>query len=496
MLKEGIDKILNSKSKMFFSFCFCFLSGIFFISLFDFKIDFFVLFLFLLTLVILAIIFFTNKLAFFGFSCLIIIFLSFWRYQITLPQQEKTNIVFYNDQAEKQAVQAVITAEPDTRLDGVRYILAVQELENNKINGKIYLKSNLYPRYNYGDKLSLFCQLKKPEAIEEFRYDKYLARYGVFSICQTESIKLITKKQASIAMAGIFGLKNMVAEKINKLWHEPFGSFMAGLLYGYRGGLGSLNDKFSRTGVTHIVAISGYNISLISNILLNFFIYFSVPRKKSFYLVVSGIIIFVIFAGASASVVRAGIMGIIVLIAKQSGRKSQIGNVLILTAVIMTLINPYVLVWDAGFQLSFLATVGLVYLSPIFNKYFTKIPDKLSLKENLVSTLSAIIVTLPLILFQFGRLSVVAPIVNILILWSLPWIMFLGFVAVFCSFIFLPVAKVFSWLAYAGMEYIVKIVSFFSDLSFAAVDFNFNFYCLVVSYLILFYFIFKQRKYA
>ncbi|MFA5211114.1 MAG: ComEC/Rec2 family competence protein [Patescibacteria group bacterium] len=455
------------------------------------------MFLFSIVFLCLGIIFCKDKIIFFVFISLFCICLSFIRYEFSLPIKNNLNIVFYNEKKEEQEIKAVIDSEPDVRLDGVRYILRVKEIENNKeIQGKIYLKTGLYPRYNYGDELLLNCKLKTPEPVENFRYDKYLARYGVFSICQANNIKKISENKGNIFLQNIFQSKNIIAQKINKLWHEPDASFMAGLLYGYRGGLGTLNDKFSQTGVTHIVAISGYNISLISNILLNFFLYFSIPRKKSFYFVVLGVIIFVIFAGASASVVRAGIMGIIVLFAKQIGRKSQVANILILTALIMNVFNPYILVWDAGFQLSFLATIGLIYLSPVLNKYFIKVPEKFCLQENLVSTLSAIIITLPIILFQFGRLSIVAPFVNILILWILPWIMFLGFISVFFSFIFYPLADIFAWFAYAGMEYIIKIVSFFSELNFASVEFHFNLYCLVISYLILFYLMSKNKKYA
>ena len=129
---------------------------------------------------------------------------------------------------------------------------------------------------------------------------------------------------------------------------------MAGLLYGERSGLPlELADNFSRTGVSHIIAVSGYNISIVALALMSLFINLGLARPRAFWLVVAGIILFVIFTGAGASVVRAGIMGLIVLLAGQLGRLSRIGNVLIFTAALMLLFNPYVLIWDAGFQLSF-----------------------------------------------------------------------------------------------------------------------------------------------
>ena len=163
-----------------------------------------------------------------------------------------------------------------------------------------------------------------------------------------------------------------------------------------------------------------------------------IPRKKAFGLIVAGIIIFVLFTGASASVVRAGIMGIIVLLSKQMGRMSRIGTVLLLTAVVMTIQNPLVLVWDAGFQLSFISTCCLVYLSPIFVQRCKRLPELFGLKESFISTISAIVATLPLILFQFGRLSIVAPIVNMLVLWIIPYLMLFGFFAKVFGFFLFP----------------------------------------------------------
>jgi competence protein ComEC len=294
-------------------------------------------------------------------------------------------------------------------------------------------------------------------------------------------------------MRSILAVKSVVAKKINLLWHEPHASFMAGLLYGYRGGLGSLNELFNITGVTHIVAISGYNITIIATILITICVQLLIPRKKAFWLVSTGIVLFVLFAGASASVVRAGIMGIIVLLARQMGRMSRVGNVLILTAVLMALHNPFVLVWDAGFQLSFLSTVGLVYLTPFVKPWFTRVPEMFGLQESIVSTLAAIIATLPLILYQFGRLSIVAPIVNVLILWAIPLIMFMGFFAVLVSFLFLPIAHIISWIAWAGLEYIILVVKWFASLPFAAVEMRIPVWLMVGMYGGMVYLVYQKR---
>ncbi len=483
---EGIKTIIASKSKTFFTFCFCFLLGVGIFSIYNFTISLSKFYLASFILVAFLIAFWGNKAVRFVVFCLIITILGAVRYQLAFPFQKVNE--------GKQTVTAYITIEPDIRQDSVRYIVKTQE-EKPK---RLYVKGGLYPRYNYGDVLKLGCDIKKPEPIvdeatgESFRYDMYLARYGVFAVCNEPYIEKIGEREANPLMRGLLQGKAVVAAKINQLWHEPYASFMAGILYGYRGGLGKLNDLFSKTGVSHIVAVSGFNITIIAQILIALFVLILIPRKKAFWLVVSGIILFVLFTGASASVVRAGVMGVIALLAKQMGRLSRMGNVLILAAALMTLHNPFVLIWDAGFQLSFLATVGLVYLSPLIEEYFAKLPEVI--KEPLVSTLSAIIITLPLILFQFGRLSVVAPVVNILILWMIPYLMLFGAVAVFLGFVVYPIGQVIAWVTWIGMEYIVRVVTWFAELPFSAVDMKIPAWVMVVSYAIMIYWIINRTR--
>ena len=475
------DKIIKSKSKTFLAFCFCFLLGIIIFSLLEIKLDFVYLYVSLFVIASWLIIFWKNERFRFVIICLLLFIFGVGRYFLAFPLQTQ------NITSAPQEIEGYISAEPDVRLDGVRYIV------KNEEKGKIYFKSALYPRYEYGDKLKLKCKLERPEPSDDFRYDMYLARYGVFQICQSPKVEKIGDGEGNKILAGIFSLKQVVASRISKLWHEPNASFMAGLLYGYRGGLGNLNELFSRTGVTHIVAISGYNITIIATILIAIFVNLHIPRKKAFWLITIGIILFVLFAGASASVVRAGIMGIIVLLAKQMGRTSQVGNVLVLTAVVMALQNPLVLIWDAGFQLSFISTCGLVYLTPLIRDWFVRVPEVMGIRESLISTLSAIIATLPLILFQFGRLSIVAPIVNILILWIIPTIMMFGFFAVIVSFVLFPLGEVIAWIAWVGLKYITVVVEFFAKLNWAAVDLMIPWWGMVVLYLGLFYWIKKKR---
>ncbi|OGH58810.1 MAG: hypothetical protein A2725_03610 [Candidatus Magasanikbacteria bacterium RIFCSPHIGHO2_01_FULL_33_34] len=479
--------IINSKSKTFIAFCFSFLIGVVIASIFKFNFDYVVWGFVFVILIGLLVAFRKSKSKVFIFVNVLLIILGICRYNFALPNDNEKYISHYN--GNKFKFVGYISTEPDVRIVDIRYVV-----QSDDLKGKVYFKSTLYPRYDYGDRVEIECDLVTPEAFDDFRYDMYLANMGVFSLCVNPYVSRLDGYGGSIFFREIMKYKNIFAGQINKLWHEPYASFMAGLLYGYRGGLGDLQEHFNRTGITHIVAISGYNISIISIMLITIFVRLWIPRKKAFWIIIFCIFLFVIFAGASGSVVRAGIMGSIVLLSKYLGRKNRMANTIIFTAVLMTIYNPFVLVWDIGFQLSFLATIGLVYLLPILEDKFKKFPNLFSIKTLFLSTISAIILTFPLTLYQFGRFSIVAPVVNILVLWLIPFIMLFGFISVLLSFLFYPIGQMFAWLTFLGLKYITFITVWFSTFEYSSVEFQVPLFFIFVIYFVIFFIIYKLKK--
>lgn len=481
-----MEGIYTSPSKSFFAYCTAWLIGITGASLFDVShVETLYLIAGLSVPAFFIVLFWKEKKTRCISLCMFFLILGVLRYTIAEPD-------IAQDISSSEPFVVTIVAEPDIRIDSIKYIVSIKE---GPFEGeRVYFSSGLYPRYEYGDVLSVACDLERPEAFEDFRYDMYLATRRVFLTCTRPSIERIQAAEDIDILRSLYVFKANVANQINELWPEPYASFMAGLLYGYRGGLGSLQEQFNITGVTHIVAISGYNITIVSTILLSLFISLRVPRQRAFWFVVVGIILFVLFVGASASVVRAGVMGIVVLVARQMGRISRIGNVLVLTAVLMTMSNPYILVWDAGFQLSFLATIGLVYIAPLFDPYVKRLTTAFGLRETVVATLAATIATLPLILYQFGRLSIVSPIVNVLVLPIIPFVMLVGFVSTVVSFVYYPIGQFIGFIAWGGMVYIVSIVRWFSKIPFAAVEVSIPFVGVVVAYGILGYIVVRKLR--
>lgn len=490
-MSGGETKIYFSKSRTFLAFCFCFISGVGFFSLqiIDKDRQFFIYCGFLGVVILLF--FCWNKFKYrFALFCLLFFILGGWRFYLSVPNRSMSQLSYYNGQY--VVFSGVILEEINQTVSGSQLILNTTSLGNKKITGRVLVNLPLYTDLNFGDKIAVSCDLKTPEGKDDFiNYDKYLAHNDVWSVCGARArVEKLNYKHSFVENLYIkfFALKQNLQSRVNELWPEPYSALAAGLLYGARSGFTQeVAQDFSVVGLTHIVAVSGYNISIIAAVLMNLFIHLGLCRRRAFFVVMGGIILFVLFTGASASVVRAGIMGSVVLLATQLGSQSRVGNVLVFTAAVMLLMNPFVLIWDAGFQLSFLSTLGLIYISPILNNF--GIDDKnvflQILIESLATTLSAIIATLPLILFQFGRLSLVAPLANILILWTVPFLMLFSFLSIAFSYVFYPLGLIMAFPTYLGLKYVIITARYLASWPGASLSFSLPLGAMVVIYVLL-----------
>lgn len=473
-----------TKSQKFFCGCLAFLAGIALAEIFQSRSFVFII---VVALSGLAVFFPPAKNKKYFAMIFLLLLGNLWA-SLFAPQINQQHISYYNGR--EKTFQAIIVAEPDARLDHQKLTARPTELK-----GKVLLKIPLYPEYQYGDLLEVDCDLRAPEQIDNFKYDKFLARAGIYSVCYQPRINLLASGQGKTVVSGILKLKQFMQRNINLTVAEPEAALVSGILIGARQGiLPDLTSRFNVTGITHIIAISGYNITIIVAVLLNIFKNLCVNRRKAIWGIGVGLFFFVILTGAGASVVRAAVMGGLVLLAKQFGRANNVKNVLILSAVAMTLFNPKILVWDAGFQLSFLSTIGLVYLSPRLERLLRWLPEKLALRENLASTLSAIIFTLPLILFQFGRLSIVAPVVNLLVLPVIPIAMLVGFIQFLGAVLHPFLGQIIGWASWLLLGYVVKVVEIFSSFSWAAIEIKISWFVMLIFYLALFALISWRKK--
>lgn len=493
------EKINQSKSQFFVYSLVCFILGVTIASFFRLpRAVLFYVYLGLLLLLILTVVFWRQSLKRLIFLGGIFLILGTMRFLVSEPPINSNTLRFYNDRAvevigfvdeepkynEKQAV--VVQSEK---------LRTISQIEEREAIGRLIFYAPLYPQYRYGDKISLRCFLVAPQSKDDPTYPERLARRGVWSVCLQPEILS--------AAAGAGGwrflfvrLGDILTEQINKILNEPQAAFLDGLLFGSRASIpADLKNSFNRTGTTHIIAVSGFNITIIAGALLALLRGLYIPRKKSFWLAVLGVIFFVLLTGASASVVRAGIMGIVVLLSKQIGRLSQVGRLLILTAFLMLLSNPRLLFFDAGFQLSFAATLGLIYISPLLEDYFKKIPKLFGIRDALLTTFSAIIATTPLILYLFGRFSLVAPLANLLILPIIPLTMAVGFGALIISAIYLPLGQFAGYLVWLPLTYIIRIVEYLGAFGWSAIDLSkFPWWLMAPIYGIMVWMVYRQSQ--
>lgn len=258
---------------------------------------------------------------------------------------------------------------------------------------------------------------------------------------------------------------------INSLLPEPQASLLNGILFGVKTSMSpALYQALIDTGTLHIIALSGMNISILITLVGKTTLFLG--RKFSGFLTIVFIILFVWFVGASPSLIRAAIMGFLSLFALYSGRVNWAILTLFLAGLIMLLFN-FDFIKDLSFQLSFLATLGIILVSSDKKKFRKNPIDNIiySIKENFKITLAAQIFTLPVILINFHRLSIIAPIANLLIVWAIQPIMIFGFITGILGLIWLPLGVLSAWMVWTGLTYIITAVEWLGKVPGASVEF-------------------------
>jgi competence protein ComEC len=351
-------------------------------------------------------------------------------------------------------------------------------------NTKILVETVKFPEFAFGDNLRISGVIINPENIkpfDNFDYGGYLLKKGIRG--QIKNPKNISKISSggNRAKKQIYSIGDRFKSIIIKAMPEPFAAFQIGLLFGNKTNIpDSLMSAFNRTGTTHIVAVSGYNLTIIITTLALIMALFS--RKLAFVGTILLIIFFIILTGAGASVLRAGVLAGLVSFARFSGRRPYVPLLILLTIDTMLLFNPYALVNDVSFQLSFLAFIGLVVIAPLFEEMQILRNWPKVLKLALCETLGAQTMVLPILLYNFGILSVVAPIANILILPLIPLAMGLGFAIGISGIIWVGMSRYLAIVSYFLLKYIIVVVEKLSAVPWAAVSIETNYWWWIPIY--------------
>lgn len=488
-----------SPSKVLYLFCLSVILGIFFGSIVKLPQIYIWGFLILAIIFIFLSVFFKKLSYIIGFLLLFLI-IGFLRFQVYEYDILNSQLLKLNGSG-RVSISGTVIDEPEIRETS-------QKIKVKVLDGLVLITTNKYPEYKYLDKLKIEGKLETPTETEEFSYKNYLMKDGVYSVMDFPKIEVVGKEKAGIfefAYSGVLFLKQKARIVIQKNFTPPYSQVLQGIIIGDKNAISKeVKNKFGITGVSHIVAVSGSHIVILGSIIIGFLSMIGLSRRQSFYFVVLFICFYILLVGLPASGVRAGIMGIVYLLAQHIGRQNTSSRIIIVAAAIMLLINPLLLIYDIGFQLSFLAVFGLIYFEPII-RYFIKslIKRLIHINEEKINdsfimmistTLSAQIFTLPIIIYNFGNISFVSPIVNILILPVIYYVMLFGFLSSLAGIILPWLGWLLSIPCYYLMVYFMWVVDlFYKNWAFSSIK-NISFIWFFILYIILFFVVKFLRK--
>jgi len=398
-------------------------------------------------------------------------------------------MVFESQVGQKVNLSGEIIDEPDTRENNIK-LTAEVDIQGAKT--KILISNSLDEDLKYGDKINFSGKLEKPENFitdqgKEFDYINYLRKDGIYYVMSYPKIEVVSHGNGNFIKSALFSVKEKFLEKMNFAISSPESLLMGGLILGEKSSFDqALRQSFVNTGTIHIVALSGYNVTIVAQWFMKLFSHF--PRNFGISMGILAIILFITMTGGSSTAIRAGVMATLALLARATGRNYDVARALILAGVFMVLLNPFVLVYDVSFQLSFIATIAVIFFTPKIEKYFLWVSKRFGLRDIVSVTTAAYIFVFPFILYKMGNLSLVALPANVLILPFIPFTMLLGFITGFIGLIWYVFAVPFGYLSYLFLHYELGVISFFSHLPFAA--FSIPDFPLVITLLIYAYFIY------
>lgn len=396
--------------------------------------------------------------------------------------------------------EGVVVSEPDVR-DTYTVLYVELKNESGKNETKVRVKVPLYPEYVYGERVLLRGEVHVPETFETetgrtFDYPGYLMKDNVQYELRDVSVRSTGVIAGNTLTRTLLSLKRRWLTAIAQTLREPDASLAGGVIVGAKQSLGEhWLQAFRDTGIIHIVVLSGYNLTLVANSIVRSTVV--LPTAARFALGSFGVFSFALMVGGGATVVRASIMAILGMFAVYVKRPYLLVRALFLAALAMVLWNPFVLVFDAGFQLSFVATLGLIALAPSVEGKCTWIPARWGLRNIAAATIATQLAVLPLLLYHIGTVSLIAPVVNMLVLPVVPVVMLVGFITGSIGMYNIVLALPFSFIAHVFFVYIFSVVDLFSSIPYATVTLTaLPWWSLIFLYSMfpLWYFAYKPKR--
>ncbi len=385
---------------------------------------------------------------------LLAVYVATWRYDVMIEPRPITQWP-----EETVLVEGRVSGMSEWREKGSRMVLVAARWDGGGSSGDgVVVSLSTRPEFLPGDVVRVFC---KPRALNA-ETKPYLAKRilidQVGAECRaTLEPDLVSRGEWSLER-GLGILVVGTRQRVSRLFAEPYASFLLGLLAGDDGGLPyALKQQFRATGTSHILAVSGYNVTKVVLIFSLLYAAVLIPRRWASLVAIGSVALFVMFTGAEASVVRAGVMTGFVLLARALGRPASQPRALVYVATLMLVVNPLALRYDLGFTLSFAAVMGLMVFSQLCGKLYCWLPQRFGLAGSAAETTAATLGTAPLSLHSFGVLPWFAVPVNVLVLPAIPIAMAAGFLAVLLDMVWSPLAKPLVWVTWLAMWWVIEV---------------------------------------
>ncbi|MBN1863106.1 MAG: ComEC family competence protein [Dehalococcoidales bacterium] len=407
-------------------------------------------------------------------------------FQSVQPAIDEGYLAFYNDRG-TVAVKGLVSAEPEIRDRTIHLRLSASAVEIDgvwhEVSGTALVFTPRYPGYSYGDELLVIGKPVTPSPLDDFDYPAYLANQGIHTTMLYPQIEVTGSGRGLKPLAWVYSIRESMSQTLARVLPEPQASLAQGITLGIRSNIpDAVKDNFSHTGTAHLLAISGLHLSILAGILVSAGIRLFGKRHYHYVWLAMGVIwLYVLITGVHPPVVRAAIMASLFLLSELLGRQRSAIAALVMAAAVMVGVSPQIL-WTASFQMSFMAMVGLIFVTPRFQSLGKRLIRAKTDDEGQTAglagmindaasvSLGAIIGVGPLVAYYFGIISLVGPPVTFLALPALPVIIISGALAGGFGFIALPLAQFFGWLAWLPLSYLLLIVNAFAAVPVAFIE--------------------------
>ena len=394
----------------------------------------------------------------------------------------------------------------EIEIKGIKLLLNLKKPKNKSLQNKEnrYLSNknskNSSFKLKYGDKIEFYLEYEKPSTARNymgFDYSNYLKTKKIFGTVnlKEEDVEIISHDNSNIILRKIYELRNLMKTKIEKLLPKETSGLCLGMLIGETSGIEeNMQENFRDSNLSHILAVSGANVSYIIVSITYIFNKMCLRKRLSKIISIILLILFMLLTGCTSSVNRACIMAILMLIAELLYRKSDVYNNLAISALILLIMNPYSLL-DIGFQLSYMGTIGIVFLHDKIGN-FIKINNKIVkyFFEMIAVTTCANLAIIPIMMFHFNTISLTFYFSNIIVGPILGIVVIIGFIMFFISLIFTPISSLIAIVLNLMLKFIIKIAEITANMPFSKITIiTPSFFFIIVWYLIIISISYKQK---